>query len=123
MRPTTSGRHGIDLTSVYSILETTWFLWLFGAAIVGWGAWRFVAEHGVRSYQRPAHWKHLYRRALVERDETKLATCIQQAEGAILVELTTQVFAPDGTERRSLQEAMNKLGILRQQHSENPDRN
>ena len=123
MRPTTSGRHGIDLASVYGILETTWFLWLFAAAIVARGAWRSFAEHGMRSYQRPAHWKHLYRRALVERDETKLATCIHQAEGAILIELATQVFAPDVTERRSLQEAMNNLRCLRQQHSENSDRN
>lgn len=121
MRPTTSGRHGIDLASVHGILETTWFLWLLAPAIVGWGAWRFFAKHGIRSYQRPAHWKHLYRRALVERDETKLATCIHNAEGAILIELAAQVFVPDSKERRSLQEAMNNLRSLRQNQSENSD--
>jgi hypothetical protein len=73
------------------LLETTWFLlWLFAIVIVGRWAWRLLGNEPV--YEPAANWRNLYRQALVERDETKLAIRIQEAEGAILVELATQVF-------------------------------
>src|SRR5437773_11372395 len=105
-------------------LETTWFLWwLFAAVIVGWWSWRLSANSGIRPYEPPAHWRNLYRQALIERDETKLSIRIHEAEGAILLELATQVFTRDNTERTALQEAMNNLLSLRQTHSERSDKN
>ena len=98
-----------------AFLETTWFLWwLVAMAIVGWWSWRWFASEEIPPYKRPAHWKKLYRQALLERDDTKLVTRIQEAEGAILLELTTQLFARNSTERTALQEAMNNLHNLRQ---------
>ena len=74
-----------------------------------------------RPYKPSAHWKNLYQQALVERDESKLGIRIQEAEGAILLELATQVFRPDNTKRTALQEAMNNLDRLRQSSSRASD--
>lgn len=105
-----------------ALLETAWFLWwLFVAVVVKERSWHLSGADANRPYEKPAHWRNLYQQALVEGDETKVATCIHKAEGAILVELASQVFVPDGKERRSLQEAMNNLRSLRQNHSENSD--
>lgn len=105
-----------------TFFETTWFLWwLFAAAIVGWWSWRWFADEEIGPYKRPAHWKNLYKQALVERDETKLDVRIQEAEGAILLELTTQVFARNSRERTALEEAMNNLHKLRRTDSDSSD--
>ena len=105
-------------------LETSWFLWwCFAAVIVGWWSSRFFADEGIRLYELPADWRNLYRQALIERDESKLRMRIQEAEGAILLELATHVFMRDGTERTVLQEALNNLYSLHQTQSERSDRN
>jgi hypothetical protein len=98
------------------LLETPWFLlWLFAIVIVGRWAWRLLGNEPV--YEPAANWRNLYRQALVERDETKVAIRIQEAEGAILVELATQVFGRNSRQRIALQDAMNNLYALRQTHS------
>jgi len=73
--------------------------------------------HDGRPHKPSAHWKSLYRQALVERDESKIGVRIQEAEGAILLELATQVFRRDDTRRTALQEALNNLDRLRQSPS------
>ena len=76
----------------------------------------FSGDDG-RPYKPSAHWKSLYRQALVERDESKIGVRIQEAEGAILLELATQVFRRDDMKRTALQEALNNLDRLRQSPS------
>ena len=95
-------------------LEATWFFWwLFAAVIIGRWAWFLFANEPAQPYEPPTHWRNLYRKALVERDETKLGDRIQEAEGAILLELASQVFTRDSTERTILQQAMDNLYNLR----------
>lgn len=72
----------------------------------------FVDDDG-RPYKPSAGLKGLYRRALVERDESKLGIRIREAEGAISLELATQVFRPVETKRTVLQDAMNNFDHLR----------
>jgi len=104
-------------------LEATWLLWwLLATVIVGRWAWRLFADKPVRPYEPPAHWRNLYRQALLEHDETKLGIRIQEAERAILRALATQVFASDSTEKTMLQEAMDSLHSLRQTHSNGSDK-
>ena len=101
-----------------TFFETTWFLWwLIALAIAAWWSWRMFADDQGHLYKPSAHWKSLYRQALVERDEGKLGIRIQEAEGAILLELATQVFRRDDTKRTALQEALNNLDRLRQNSS------
>ena len=105
-----------------AFLETTWFLWwLFAVAIVVWWSLRWFDDEEIPPYKRPPHWRNLYRQALVERDETELDIRIQEAEGAILLELATQLFAHNSRERTALQEAMNNLHNLRQTDSGRSD--
>jgi len=80
-------------------------------------------DNGNRTYERPAHWRNLYRQALVERDESKLGIRIRETEGAILVELAFQVFTRDVTKRTAHEEAMNNLHLLRQRSSESSGKN
>jgi|SRR5579871_625185 hypothetical protein len=105
-----------------TFFETTWFLWwLIALAIAAWWSWRTFADDQGRPYKPSAHWKRLYRQALVERDEGKLGIRIQEAEGAILLELATQVFRRDDTKRTALQEALNNLDRLRGSPSQTSD--
>jgi len=59
--------------------------------------------------------------ALRERDNTKAAIRIEEAEIAILMELGAQLFARDRNERVELQDAMNNLRSLRDNRSETSD--
>jgi len=52
--------------------------------------------------------------ALLERDATKIAVRIEEAEQAIVLALAAQMFRPHDPERRVLQEAMNNLRALRE---------
>lgn len=107
---------------MHTFLATTRFLWWFlAAAIVGWWSWRLSAGNEIRPDQPRAHWKNLYRRALLERDESKLGIRIQKAEGAILLELANQLFSEDRRKRRALREAMNNLRRLRERSSDSYD--
>ena len=100
-------------------VETTWFLcWLFAIVVVGRWAWCLSDNNAIRPYEAPPRWRNLYRQALIEPDEAKRGIRIHEAEGAILGEMATQVFASDSKERAALKEAMNNLHRLRQTHSE-----
>ncbi len=109
---------------IAGFFEATWFLWwLLAFVAVGWWTWRLFANDRIRPYAAPVPWRNLYQQVLAERDEAKLGIRIQDAEGAILVELANQVFTRDSAERRALQEAMNNLHNLRQTHPDTYDRN
>ena len=106
-----------------TFFETTWFLWwLFAALIVGWWSWRLLAKDRIAARERSAPWRNLYRQALLEQDTHKIGIRIEEAEGAILLELATHVFTRHSTERIALQDAMNNLRSLRQNYSERSDR-
>ena len=51
---------------------------------------------------------------LLERDTTKIASRIEEAEGAILLALAGHLFRPHDPEWRALQDAMNNLRALRE---------
>jgi len=95
--------------------ESTWFLWwLFAAVVIIRWCWiTFIRDqHG--DGNSPGPWRELYRMALLERDATKIAVRIEEAEQAIVLALAAQMFKPHDPERRVLQEAMNNLRALRE---------
>ncbi len=107
------------MSTLFELTGCLW--WLFAAIVVGWWSWRLYAPDKNGSFENPARWRSLYRQALSERDASKLGLRIQQAEGAILLALTTQVFTGNPGDRKALQDAMNELSTLRQTHSMSTD--
>ena len=106
---------GEAMTPVARFFEATWFLWwLFAAGVITRWCWvKFVRNrHG--DGNGPTPWRELYRTALLERDTTKIAARIEEAEGAILLALAGHLFRPGDPERIALQDAMSNLRSLRE---------
>src|SRR6516165_10728342 len=100
----------VDIASVASFFETTWFLWwLIAIVIFARWCWGTYFQDGAADRASRGGWRSLYQMALRERDNTKAAIRIEEAEIAILMELRAQLFARDRNERVELQDAMNNL--------------
>jgi hypothetical protein len=94
--------------------DETWvFWWLFAlVAILRW-YWINLGP-GARSNDDGKPWRELYRAAVLERDLSKVAVRIEEAEGTILHEMSAQPFGDHDPEQRALQDAMNNLQALRE---------
>lgn len=120
MKPGKVEGHGE--TMMAGFLETTWYVWwLFAAIVIGrWCFTTFVKRRRAMQHQSPS-WRKLYRMALLEGDNSKVAFRIEEAERAILLELAAQLFGETKRERRALQDAMNNLRRLRLTLSGTPE--
>lgn len=102
------------MTPMARFFEATWFLWwLFAAVVIARWSWITFIRDRDRNDDGPKRWRELYRMALLERDATKIAVRIEEAEQAIVLALAAQMFRPHDSEQRVLQEAMNNLHALR----------
>ena len=103
------------MTSMARFFEATWFLWwLFAAVVVARWCWITFVGDGRGKGNGLMPWRELYRLALLERDASKIPLRIEEAEGAILLELASQLFRPHDPEWRDLHAAMNNLRALRE---------
>ena len=67
--------------------------------------------------RKPLVWRALYGEALLERDPEQLPEKIARAEGAIYVRIKHLKASPkDQIERRSLDEALASLGVMKKLH-------
>ena len=103
------------MAPVAKFFEATWFLWwLFAVVAIGRWCWITFIRPQDGDGEGYTPWRELYRMALLERDSNKISLRIEEAEGAILFELTSQLFRPHDLEWRDLHDAMNNLRAIRE---------